>query len=46
MLKLGKVTLEDLKGYYPDGEEAIVSTRMCAAVHESASTGKIITIRY
>lgn len=46
MMKEGKVTLEQLKGYYPDGEEALVSTQMCAAAHESAETGKEITICY
>jgi predicted dehydrogenase len=44
MLKMGKAALKDLKGFYPDGEEALVSTQMCAAVHESADTGKIITL--
>jgi hypothetical protein len=46
MLTIGKVTLKDLKGHYPDGEEALVSTQMCAAVHESARAGTMITIRY
>ncbi|MDR1931759.1 MAG: Gfo/Idh/MocA family oxidoreductase [Spirochaetales bacterium] len=45
MVKAGKVKLKDLEGHYPTGKEALVSTQMCAAVHESAGTGKIITIK-
>ena len=46
LLKLVKegTPLEDLKGRYPTGEEAIVSTRMCEAAHESAAGGKIVTL--
>jgi hypothetical protein len=43
MLKNG-TKLEELEGSYPSGEEALVSTRMCEAVHESIRTKQIITI--
>lgn len=39
-------TLEELKGLYPSGEEALVSTVMCQYAHESAKTGKILDIVY
>lgn len=41
--KSGK-PLAELKPYYPNGEEALVSTEMCRALHESAETGKIVSI--
>ena len=40
LLKGGK-TLKELDGLYPSGDEAIVSTRMCEAAHQSAVSGKI-----
>ncbi|MGI6004125.1 MAG: Gfo/Idh/MocA family protein [Christensenellales bacterium] len=36
--------LQKLKPLYPTGEEAVVSTRMCEAVHESVESGKIVRI--
>jgi len=36
--------VNDLKKYYPTGEEAIISTRMCEAAHESVVTGKIVQL--
>jgi len=36
--------LEKLIGHYPSGEEAVVSTRMCEAAHESAASGKIVAL--
>lgn len=36
--------LAELKPYYPNGEEALVSTEMCQALHESAITGKIVSL--
>lgn len=46
LLKLIKegTPLADLEGLYPTGEEAIVSTRMCEAVHESVLSGKIVQL--
>ncbi len=38
--------LEDLKGLYPNGEEALVSTIMCQYAHESAGLGKVLDIKY
>jgi predicted dehydrogenase len=46
LLKEGKMSLKDLENYYPTGREALVSTQMCAAVHESARLGKMIEIKY
>ena len=43
MMKNG-AKLEELNGAYPCGEEALVSTQMCEAVHESIKTGKIIEL--
>lgn len=43
-IKKGTVTLKDLAGSYPSGEEAIVSTQICEAVHQSAESGKIIEL--
>lgn len=43
LLKNG-MTLEQLEGAYPNGEEALVSTQMCEAVHESLKTGQIIKL--
>jgi len=36
-------TLAELKPFYPNGEEALVSTEMCRAAHESAETGRIVS---
>lgn len=38
------ISLKDLQGVYPSGEEALVSTKICEAAHLSAETGKIIDI--
>ncbi len=38
-MKNGSTTLDALKGKYPDGEEALVSTRIGEAVDRSMSTG-------
>jgi predicted dehydrogenase len=46
MIKEGKTGIKDLEGYYPSGKEALVSTIICAAVHDSARLGKITEIRY
>jgi predicted dehydrogenase len=46
MLKNKKTDLADLEGFYPGGKEALVSTRMGVAVHESARTGKFIDMKY
>ncbi|NMB95442.1 MAG: Gfo/Idh/MocA family oxidoreductase [Clostridiaceae bacterium] len=46
MIKNGKITLSELEQYYPSGSEALVSTQMCAAVHESVKCGKLIEINY
>lgn len=43
MMKNG-TKLEELKGAYPCGEEALVSTQMCEAVHESIKTGEFIEL--
>ncbi|MEF3312992.1 Gfo/Idh/MocA family oxidoreductase [Paenibacillus sp. GYB004] len=43
LLKNG-MKLEQLEGAYPNGEEALVSTRMCEAVHQSVESGQIITM--
>lgn len=43
-LKNGK-TLKDLEGTYPSGEDGLEVTRIAAAVHESAATGKTIDIK-
>lgn len=40
-LKIG-AKLQDLTGSYPSGEEAVVSTQICEAVHQSVENGKII----
>lgn len=46
MLKLleAGAKISDIKNYYPNGEEAIISTKMAEAVHESARTGKRVKI--
>lgn len=36
--------LKDLEGAYPSGEEALVSTQICEAIHKSANTGRIIEL--
>lgn len=41
MLKQG-MAVNDLKGYYPSGEEAIVSTQIAEAAHRSAETKEVI----
>lgn len=46
MIKNGRTTLKELEGYYPNGEEALVSTQMCAAAHKSAEEGRQIIIDY
>ena len=46
MIKEGKSSIKSLEGFYPTGKEALVSTQMCAAAHESAKQGKIIEIKY
>lgn len=46
MIKEGKVSIKDLEGHYPTGREALISTGMGAAVHESARLGKILDIKY
>ncbi|MGI6777846.1 MAG: Gfo/Idh/MocA family protein [Acetivibrionales bacterium] len=43
MLKQG-YKLEDLQGSYPSGDEALVSTKMCEAIHESAKLGRPIDL--
>lgn len=43
LVKEGK-EVDQLKQYYPTGEQGIISTRMCEAVHESVRTGKIISL--
>jgi predicted dehydrogenase len=40
-LKAG-AKLQDLAGCYPSGDEAVVSTQICEALHRSVETGKII----
>ena len=40
----GGTALKELRGLYPSGEEAIVSTEMCEAIHRSAHTGKIVDL--
>lgn len=37
-------TIESLKGTYPDGEDGTEVTKIGVAVHESASTGRVIEI--
>jgi predicted dehydrogenase len=37
-------TLDTLAGSYPSGEDGLEVTKIAAAVHESAGTGKVITI--
>jgi predicted dehydrogenase len=44
MIKDGKTSIKALRGYYPSGTEALVSTAMAAAVHESARQGKIVEV--
>ena len=46
MIKEGKASLKSLEGLYPTGKEALVSTQICAAVHESVKQGKILEIKY
>jgi predicted dehydrogenase len=36
--------LDDIQGTYSSGEEALVATRICEAVHISADTGRIIEL--
>jgi len=43
LLKRG-YKLQDLQGCYPSGDEALVSTRMCEAIHESARIGRTIDL--
>ena len=43
-IKEGKTSVRALEGHYPSGREALVSTAMSVAVHESARLGKIIQI--
>ena len=38
------VTIESLKGTYPDGEDGLEVTKIAAAVHESVETGRIVEI--
>ena len=45
-IKEGKACLKDLEPFYPTVKEALVSTCMCAAAHESARQGKILEIKY
>ena len=40
----GGTPLESLRGHYPTGEEAVISTRMCEAAHESVLSGKIVKL--
>lgn len=44
MLKRG-VALNDLQGYYPSGEEAVVSTQIAEAAHRSAERREIIDLK-
>jgi len=44
LLKDGR-TLDDLAGTYPSGEDGREVTRIAVAVHESVSTGQVITLR-
>jgi predicted dehydrogenase len=37
-------TLESLAGTYPSAEDGLEVTRIAAAVHESARTGKVVEI--
>ena len=37
-------TLDSLAGSYPSGEDGLEVTKIAAAVHESAGTGKVITL--
>src|SRR6218665_2186997 len=43
-MKNGFVTLDELKGKYPDGEDALVSTRIGEAVDRSIATGEWIAL--
>lgn len=43
-MKSGLVTLDELKGKYPDGEDALVSTRIGEAVDRSMATGEWIQL--
>lgn len=43
-IKDGK-TLADLAGTYPSGEDGLEVTKIAAAVHESAATGKLVDIQ-
>ncbi|ABM57160.1 oxidoreductase domain protein [Verminephrobacter eiseniae EF01-2] len=43
-MKNGLVTLDELKGKYPDGEDALVSTRIGEAVDRSIATGEWIAL--
>lgn len=45
LAKEGKPVAE-LKLHYPTGEQALVSTKMCEAVHESVETGKIVQVSF
>jgi len=46
IVKEGKKSIKELEGFYPTGREALVSTGMGAAVHESAALGRIVDIKY
>jgi predicted dehydrogenase len=46
LLKSGKATLDSLKGRYPDGDQALVSVKMCEAAHQSAATRTVVDITY
>ena len=46
MIKEGKISIKDLEGHYPTGREALISTGMSVALHESAKLGKVIEIKY
>ena len=45
-IKEGKTSVKALEGHYPSGSQALVSTIMGAAAHESARTGKPMDIIY
>ena len=46
LIKEGKKTIKDLEGFYPTGTEALISTGMGTAAHESARQGKVLEIKY
>jgi predicted dehydrogenase len=45
LIQRKKMSLRELEGHYPSGKEALVSTQMCAAVHESVETKKMKEIK-